>query len=106
VTGNILAALVVPALGVYRPELFPTSLRGRAAGVLDGMALAGAAAGLLFVGNVVDAGNSYGTAFGLAAVAPFTVVLLVLGLFPETAHRSLEDINPEDRQAPAVRDTP
>jgi putative MFS transporter len=105
-TGNMFAALVVPALGVYRPELFPTSLRGRAAGVLDGMALAGAAAGLLFVGNVVDAGNSYGTAFGLASLAPFAVVVLVLGLFPETAHRSLEDINPEDRAASALRDTP
>ena len=40
-----------PALGVYRPELFPTSLRGRAAGCSSAMALLGAAAGLLFVGR-------------------------------------------------------
>jgi MFS family permease len=106
VIGNIFAALTVPALGVYRPELFPTSLRGRAAGVLDAMALLGAAAGLLFVGGLVDSGSSYGATFALAAIGPLLVAVLVLTLFPETARRSLEDINPEDQAAAMPRDTP
>jgi predicted MFS family arabinose efflux permease len=105
VIGNIFAALTVPALGVYRPELFPTSLRGRAAGVLDAMALLGAAAGLLFVGGLVDSGSSYGATFALAAIGPLIVAVLVLTMFPETAQRSLEDINPEDQAAAVPRDT-
>jgi MFS family permease len=109
--GNVIAALTVPALGVYRPELFPTSLRGRAAGVIELLAVAGASAGLLVVGLSVDAGASYGEAFAWAAVLPLAGAFLVLTRFPETAHRSLEDINPEDRgaddRAPgASRDTP
>jgi len=103
--GNILAALTVPALGVYRPELFPTSLRGRAAAAIETLGVAGAAAGLLLVGLSVDAGASYGAAFALAAIAPLIGAVLVLTRFPETAHRSLEDINPEDRVPDAPRDT-
>ena len=49
--------LTVPALGVYRPELFPTSLRGRAAGFIELLGVAGASAGLLLVGLSVDAGG-------------------------------------------------
>lgn len=93
---NITASAVVPALGVYRPELFPTSLRGRAAGAIEAFALGGAVSGLLLVGSLVDGGWSYGSAFALLAPAPLLVAALVLLAYPETAHRSLEDINPED----------
>ena len=52
--------------------------------------------GLLVVGGLVDSGWSYGSAFALIAPAPLLVCALVLLSYPETAHRSLEDLNPED----------
>jgi MFS family permease len=103
---NIVAAATVPALGVYRPELFPTSLRGRAAGGLEVFSVLGAVAGLQIVGRLVDGGSSYGTAFAAILVAPLAVVVLVLAAFPETAHRSLEELNPEDRAAVLAREDP
>jgi MFS family permease len=95
---NIVAAAVVPALGVYRPELFPTSLRGRAAGFIEIFSLAGAVTGLQVVGRVVDGGSSYGTAFAAVAAAPLVVAVMVATLYPETAHLSLEELNPEDHR--------
>ncbi|MBA2281323.1 MAG: MFS transporter [Actinomycetota bacterium] len=102
---SVIAGAVVPALGVYRPELFPTSLRGRAGGVLEGVQVLGAVAGLQLVGGLVDAGHSYSSAFGVAAIAPMAVAVLILVAFPETAHRSLEELNPEDRSPAPSRET-
>lgn len=96
---NVVSAVVVPALGVYRPELFPTGARGRAAGALEAFALLGAVAGLQLVGRLVDDGWTYASAFALAAVAPLAVAVLVRTSFPETARLTLEDINPEDADA-------
>jgi MFS family permease len=93
---SMLAGLVVPSYSVYRSELFPTSLRGGLGGIIEGLSVAGAAAGLLLVGRLVDDGWGYGSSFALLAAAPFVVVGVVLVAFPETAHRSLEDLNPED----------
>jgi MFS family permease len=106
---NLVAAAVIPALGVYRPELFPTSLRGKAAGAIELFSVAGAVVGLQLVGRLVDGGQSYGAAFAMAAAAPLAVAVLVLVKFPETAHLSLEQINPEDRsgdEAPASPTVP
>lgn len=93
---NIVGAAVVPALGVYRSEMFPTSLRGKAAGALDVFSVIGSVLGLQLVGRMVDGGASYGTAFATIAIAPLLVVVLVLVAYPETAMRSLEELNPED----------
>ena len=98
--GAMIAGATVPALGVYRPELFPTSLRGRTSGIIDAIGLAGSAAGLLLVGSLVDGGGTFGgfgNAFALVAIAPVIAIVLVLTRFPETAQRELEDLNPEDR---------
>jgi hypothetical protein len=38
-----------------------------------------------------------GSALLFLAPAPLVVSVLVLLAYPETAHRELEDINPEDR---------
>jgi MFS family permease len=97
ITSSIPAGLAVPSFAVYRSELFPTSLRGKLGGIVEALAVSGSAIGLLTVGALVDGGRSYGEAFAWVAIAPALVVVIVLAAFPETAHRSLEDLNPEDR---------
>lgn len=97
--GGFVGGIALPALAVYRAELFPTGNRGRAAGLLTAAALLGGIGGLLIVGRLLEAGNTYGQVIGLVALAQVIVVIVVLTQFPETAHRTLEELNPEDRQS-------
>jgi MFS family permease len=98
--GAIVGGAAVPALGVYGAELFPTGHRGRASGLISGLSLVGSSLGLLLVGWLVGRGLSYGPAMTVMALGPLVVAVLVMTLYPETAHRELEDMNPEDRVAP------
>ncbi|HEX2039102.1 MAG TPA: MFS transporter [Acidimicrobiales bacterium] len=100
--GSIVAAATIPALGVYGPELFPTALRGRANGVITGLARLGSVVGLLVAGTVADATGRLGPAMTLLAIGPTVLALLVLVAYPETAHRELEELNPEDAPPRAV----
>jgi MFS family permease len=95
--GGFVGGIAYPALAVYRAELFPTGNRGRAAGLLTASALIGGIGGLLLVGERVRSGGSYFTTLGLVALGQLVVVTVVLTRFPETAHRELEQLNPEDR---------
>jgi putative MFS transporter len=90
----------IPALGVYGPELFPTSLRGRANGLVTIASLAGSALGLVAAGQLADSFGRIGPAMAVLAVGPLLVAVLILTLYPETAGKELEDINPEDRPPP------
>jgi MFS family permease len=101
IVGGIFAAATVPTIGVYGPELFPTSLRGRANGIISTTAMVGAAVGLVAAGHLEDALGSFARALGVLAVFPLVIAVLILVWFPETARRELEDINPEDRIASA-----
>jgi MFS family permease len=94
--GGFVGGVALPALAVYRAELFPTGNRSRAAGLLTTAALLGGIAGLVLVGQLRDRGWSYGSMIGLVALGQVVVVTIVLLSFPETAHRELEDLNPED----------
>ncbi|MCA1657208.1 MAG: MFS transporter, partial [Actinobacteria bacterium] len=85
----------IPALAVYGPELFPTSLRGRANGIVAVCALSGSALGLVAAGVLSDAFSSIGIAMACLALGPAFVAILVLTRYPETARRELEDLNPE-----------
>ena len=96
VVGAIVGAATVPALGVYGPELFPTSLRGRANGAIGLCGVLGASTGLLVAGTLSDRFGGLGPALSLLALGPAVLVGLVLVAYPETAHRELEDLNPED----------
>jgi MFS family permease len=96
VIGSVIGSAALPALGVYGPELFPTGARGRAGGLLALAGLAGSAAGLLAAGFGADALGRLGPAIAWLALAPLVVVVLVLFRYPETARRTLEDLNPED----------
>jgi MFS family permease len=94
--GGFVGGIAYLALAVYRAELFPTGNRGRAAGMVTASALLGGIAGLQLVGRLLDRGASYGGVIGLVALGQVVVVVVVLLKFPETAHRTLEDLNPED----------
>lgn len=100
---SLLAALIgaatVPALGVYGPELFPTTARGRTNGVIATVGVVGSGLGLVLAGLLSDQLGSLGPALALLAVGPAVLCVVVLTLYPETAHLELEEINPEDEPA-------
>jgi MFS family permease len=104
VVGAIVGAATIPALGVYGPELFPTSLRGRANGIISALGRIGSVAGLLFVAVVVGTREHLAPILALLALGPALLAVLVLVAYPETAHLELEEINPED--APPVASEP
>lgn len=92
--GSAIGAALVPTFGVLNPELFPTARRGGASGGLNIVGVVGSVAGLLVAGTLIDRWG-YGATFGLLAVGPLLVILL-LGALPETAGVPLEEINPGD----------
>lgn len=100
VVASVIGAATVPALSVYGPELFPTSLRGRANGVISGLGRAGSVAGLVALALIVGREADLAPIMALLAIGPALVVLLVLVAYPETAHRELEELNPEDEPPP------
>ncbi len=95
-TASILGAATVPALGVYGPELFPTSLRGRANGLITVPARLGSVAGLLAVGFLSTTWDTLGPTMALLALGPAVLAVVVVVAYPETAHLELERLNPED----------
>lgn len=97
IAGAIVAAAAYPSLAVYRTELFPTANRGRAAYLILASALVGGSISLLLTGALLDAGWSYGTVMMALVIGPALVSVIVLTTFPETAHRELEELNPQDR---------
>jgi putative MFS transporter len=96
VVGSIVGAVTVPALGVYGPELFPTSLRGRANGIISGLGRIGSVLGLVVIALLVSDDRPIAPIIALLAIGPAILAVLVLVAYPETAHRELEDLNPED----------
>jgi MFS family permease len=105
VLGAVVGAATVPALGVYGPELFPTSLRGRANGIIAILGVAGSVIGLLVAGYLSDRWDGLGPALAVLSLGPAVMAVLVLVAYPETAHRELEELNPEDvvrRDDPAL----
>lgn len=97
--GSMLAGLTVPALRVYGPELFPTGLRAGTGGLLVLAGVLGSATGVLGAGFLSDALGGLGRAIAILALGPLLVSVLVLTSYPETAHRELEELNPEDLPA-------
>ncbi len=92
---GFVGGIAYPAIAVYRTELFPTGNRGRAAGLLTASALVGGSAGLLLVGQLLDAGWSYGHAMALMALGEIVAVSIIVLRYPETAHKDLDELNPE-----------
>lgn len=89
---------VTPALNVYGSELFATGRRGAANGMLTAAGRAGAVVGLLTVGGLSQALGKFGPAFAVLSIGPVLLVVLIVTRFPETARRSLEELNPGDAE--------
>ncbi len=96
VVGSLISFAVGPALAVYGPELFPTSVRSRASGALTIAGAAGGIAGLVATGALSSSIGTIGPALAILSVGPLVAVLLIVVAFPETARRPLEELNPED----------
>jgi MFS family permease len=94
--GGLIGGMAYPAFSVYRNELFPTGRRGQASGLIAAMALIGGSIGLIVAGQLLDRGWSYGAVMGMLASGQVVAALIVFFTYPETAHRSLEEINPVD----------
>jgi len=97
VADSILGYAVAPALGVYGPELFPTWQRSRATGVVGLAYAAGGVVGLITAGALSDRFGTFAPAFAVLAVGPAILVGLIVWAYPETARRTLEELNPDDR---------
>lgn len=100
VASSMVAAVAVPVLGVYGPELFPTAARGRAAGMLSVVTVAGSALGLAVGGLLKDGFGHLAPALAILAAAPLIVGVLIVVAYPETSGRELEELNPADRHPP------
>ena len=98
VAGAVVGAAAIPALGVCGPELFPTSMRGTANGIITVLGRVGSVVGLLVAGLIADRFDTLGPALAVLSVGPLLLAVLVITAYPETAHLELEDINPEDRR--------
>lgn len=96
ILGSIVAAAAYPSLAVYRTEMFATGRRGVSGFTILASALIGGSMSLLLTGALADSGVDYGPIMLALTAGPLAVAFIVLFTYPETAHRELEDINPED----------
>lgn len=92
---GFIGGIAYPAFAVYRTELFPTGNRGRAAGLITAAALLGGSLGLIAVGQLLDSGWSYGRSLALMALGELVAVAIIMARYPETAHKDLDELNPE-----------
>lgn len=99
--GSVIGGLAVPALAVYGPELFPTALRTKANVIITVLGVTGSVIGLLAVGRLAERW-SLGPGIAALAVGPALVVAFLIPRYPETSHRELEELNPEDAIIPPI----
>jgi MFS family permease len=98
--GGFFLGISYPALGVYRGEMFPTAHRSAGAAMVTACGLIGGSLGLIAAGQLLERGWSYGEVMAALALAPISVMVIVLTKFPETVHRELEDITPDTSGSP------
>jgi MFS family permease len=102
--GGLLGGTAYPAFAVYRTEMFPTARRGQVGGFVAATGLIGGSVGLITAGVLLDREWSYGSVMAMLGVGQLVAAAIVMATYPETAHRALEDLNPDDREL--TSDTP
>jgi MFS family permease len=98
--GGLLGGLAYPAYAVYRSELFPTAKRGQVGGFVAATTLAGGSIGLILAGELIDRGWSYGSVMAMLGAGQIVAAVIIVLTYPETAHRALEELNPDDAPMP------
>jgi MFS family permease len=96
VIGGVFAATAYPAMAVYRGELSPTAKRQTSSFLVTVSALMGGSLGLIVGGTLIDHHWSYGTVMLMFSSVSVVIAAMVWVFYPETAHRELEELNPED----------
>ena len=96
IVGGVFAATAYPAMAVYRGELAPTGKRQTSSFLITVSALLGGSIGLVAGGTLIDHHWSYGTVMLVFASLSVVIAVLVWFRYPETAHRELEELNPQD----------
>ncbi|MFM7095253.1 MAG: MFS transporter, partial [Actinomycetota bacterium] len=96
VIGGVFAATAYPAMAVYRGELSPTAKRQTSSFLVTVSALLGGSVGLIVGGTLIDHHWSYGTVMLMFSSVSVVIAVMVWVFYPETAHRELEELNPQD----------
>ncbi len=94
--GAVVSSGLLPALGVIRGELFPTSVRARAGSIAGVFGVVGGSVGILLAGWLRVRWGSFGPVMALLWLGPLAGMTLVWLFLTEGAGRELEDLNPED----------
>jgi predicted MFS family arabinose efflux permease len=97
-TAITVASGLLPALGVYRAEMFPTAVRARAATIAGAIGVVGGSIGILAAGWMRVRWGSFGPAMTILWGGPLLAAALVWRKFHEGTRRELEALNPEDRK--------
>ena len=93
--GSIVGAAAIPALGVYGAELFPPRRAAPPTAVSDSRHALAASSDWSSPANSATASDSP-VPSRTSPAGPLILVILILVAYPETAHHTLEDLNPED----------
>jgi putative MFS transporter len=98
-SGGALAAW--PVALAWASELYPTAIRGSAAGWAAGVSRLGSIAAPLVLGNLLVLGGGHALVILPFAVGLFAAVVCVAIFAGETANQTLEDLTQPDRSATA-----
>ena len=93
---TIVASGLLPALGVFRGEMFPTAIRARAGALAAIMGVVGGSLGILLAGWLRSQWGAFGPVIVLLWIGPLIAAAIVWFRFVEGANRELEELNPED----------
>lgn len=102
VVATVTSAGLIPALGVYRGELFPTAVRARAGTVAAATGVVGGAVGIVTVGWLADAWGGFGPPMALLWIGPLVGATIAVTRLGEGARAELEQLHPVDARRAAT----
>lgn len=93
---GVVSSGLLPALGVFRGEMFPTAIRARAGSIAGVFGVVGGAVGILLAGWLRVEWGTFGPVMSLLWAGPVLAAGVVWFRFIEGTRRELEELNPED----------
>jgi hypothetical protein len=90
------ASGLLPAIGVYKAEFFPTAIRARAATITGAIGVIGGSCGILLTGWLRIKWGDFGSIIAILWLGPLIATSLIWMFFKEGSHKELEELNPED----------